>query len=1332
MPKPSSSTAQDPKNIINLDDIPKPTTDSGKDASSSKPPPEEPESTLAEATANDATKKLLLSGATVWGLAETEQQDLATLEDNLRVFFAKHKAVRQNTLQLHEDLRTLVLEQKAEIERLNKKEAEDRQAIILLDTRLKNNEGLQPPLRGGEHQREKSSPAGRNPPGNFLPEGEIDAIAIVIKRDIISIIIIIVSTIYTAITTAAPHKTLLDTSCSGSFTRKNEEFKRDLLDRIQENTEGWENDKDRESGIIYDYKCIEAFMDTDKFRNMSATYGLDSQVVANLYKAFASHYELPKKNFDKYHEPYKDKVDSSVNKCVVVETVDNVIPEAYIEKTPFPAKMKEYSVISSAVNKSEKKPKEPEEQIKIEPAVAIVKDLVTENVEDGHIIFCEDASNIVSHPNKSKQVSVPMLSVRIGDHCYYGLCDIGASVSAIPYELYTEIMHEIGSCELEDIDVVIHLANRETISPIGIVRDVEVLCGKIKYPADFLVLGSAASDHCPIIFGRPFLNTCGAIIDCKKEKILTRFAGEPYEFNFSKFTKTPYKADLPSNDFKMEQCASIVLVPNNPLQQHLENSESEAFRKERDELEEIFRRQPILKHDLPVEDLGTTPPPKEDPVFDLKPLPDNLKYAHIDDKKIYPVIISSKLSEIEEERLLEILKKHRGAIGYTLDDLKGISPSICQHAINMEDDAKPVVEHQRRLIPKMKEVVRNEVLKLLEAGIIYPIADSRWVSPVHCVPKKGGMTVVPNDNDELIPQRIVVGYRMCIDFRKVNKVTKKDHYPLPFIDQMLERLSKNTHFCFLDGYSGFSQIAVKAKDQEKTTFTCPYGTYAYRRMPFGLCNAPATFQRCMSAIFHGFCESIVEVFMDDFSVYGNSFDNCLRNLDKVLQRCEETNLVLNWEKCHFMVNEGIVLGHKISERGIEVDRAKVEAIEKMPYPRDVKGIRSVLGHAGFYRRFIKDFSKISKPLTNLLQKDVPFVFDDDCKEAFETLKKALTTAPVVEPPDWNLPFEIMCDASDFAVGAVLGQRVDKKLNVIHYASKTLDAAQRNYATTEKELLAVVFACDKFRPYIVDSKVTIHTDHAAIRYLMTKKDAKPRLIRWVLLQEFDLHIIDRKGADNPVADNLSRLENIAYDPVPVNDSFPNEQLAVIKVSSRESPCTMVSNNKDKEPLKENIQDPELKKEDAREDEEEVEEAPQERQQATVASIGVISSPSNIKRSARIATGGAVPRHYLAPRTSSPSHYNPYRNLIYDRQTERTPKVVLPSNWDINRSDTAGEKEPEAEEWGNNSKSWDSPSDRLLNRVEHNSEMIRNLIYRIDELQELIEKLVRNSSPSSPKE
>jgi hypothetical protein len=265
------------------------------------------------------------------------------------------------------------------------------------------------------------------------------------------------------------------------------------------------------------------------------------------------------------------------------------------------------------------------------------------------------------------------------------------------------------------------------------------------------------------------LNTCGAIIDCKKEKILTKFDGESYEFNFSKFTRAPYETNLPNEDFRVIQLASIALAPNDALQQYMEDHKSEIFREERNEIDEILLRQPkLLKHNLPVEDLGTTLPPKEDLVLDLKPLPNDLKYAYIDDKKIYPIIITSKLSGKEEERLLGILRKHRGAMGYTLDDLKGISPTICQHAINMEPDAKPVVEHQRRLIPKIKEVVRNEVLKLLDASIIYPIADSRWVSHVHCVPKKGGITVVPNENNKLIPQRVVVGYRMCIDFRKVN------------------------------------------------------------------------------------------------------------------------------------------------------------------------------------------------------------------------------------------------------------------------------------------------------------------------------------------------------------------------------------------------------------------------------------------------------------------------------------------------------------------------------------------------------------------------------------
>ncbi|GKE93123.1 reverse transcriptase domain-containing protein, partial [Tanacetum coccineum] len=232
----------------------------------------------------------------------------------------------------------------------------------------------------------------------------------------------------------------------------------------------------------------------------------------------------------------------------------------------------------------------------------------------------------------------------------------------------------------------------------------------------------------------------------------------------------------------------------------------------------------------------------------------------------------------------------------------------------------------------MQDVVKKEIVKLLDTSIIYPIIDSPWVSPIHCVPKKGGITVVTNKRDELVPTRTVTVRRVCIDYRKLNEATLKDHFPLPFMDQMLERLVGNKYFCFLDGFSGYFQIPIDPIDQEKTTFTCPFDTYAYRRMHFGLCNAPATFQKCMMAIFHDMIEEFVEVFMDDFSVFGNSFDNCMNNLDKMLQCCKDAHLVLNWEKCHFMVKEGIVLGHKVYEAGLEVDKAKIDVISKLPPP----------------------------------------------------------------------------------------------------------------------------------------------------------------------------------------------------------------------------------------------------------------------------------------------------------------------------------------------------------------------------------------------------------------
>ncbi|KAL4386603.1 hypothetical protein GQ457_09G000100 [Hibiscus cannabinus] len=374
----------------------------------------------------------------------------------------------------------------------------------------------------------------------------------------------------------------------------------------------------------------------------------------------------------------------------------------------------------------------------------------------------------------------------------------------------------------------------------------------------------------------------------------------------------------------------------------------------------------------------------------------------------------------QEERLIATLRQHKEALGWTIADIKGISPTICMHKILLDDNHKPTVDAQRRLNQGMKDVVRKEILKWLDAG--------------------------------------------------------------------------------------YNQIAIAPEDQSKTTFTCPYGTFAFRRMPFGLCNAPATFQRCMTAIFSDLNEDCLEIFMDDFSTFGEDFDNCLSNLEKVLKRCKETNLVLNWEKCHFMVDEGIVLSHKISSKGMEVDKAKIEVISKLPPPTTVKGIRSFLGHAGFYRRFIEDFSKITKPLCSLLEQGRPFEFNNDCTKAFNLLKQKLVTAPIVEPPDWKLPFELMCDASNYTVGAVLGQRKGKIFHPIYYASKTLNDAQVNYTTTEKEMLAVIFAFDKFRSYLIGTKVIVHTDHSAIKYLLSKKDAKPRLIRWIL-KDWSLRLDD---------------------------------------------------------------------------------------------------------------------------------------------------------------------------------------------------------------------------------
>ncbi|RDX70536.1 hypothetical protein CR513_50214, partial [Mucuna pruriens] len=246
----------------------------------------------------------------------------------------------------------------------------------------------------------------------------------------------------------------------------------------------------------------------------------------------------------------------------------------------------------------------------------------------------------------------------------------------------------------------------------------------------------------------------------------------------------------------------------------------------------------------PITEKSPSPPPME-----LKPLPSHLKYAFLDSEQQLPVIIASNLLPEQEEKLLKVLRQHKKAIGWKLSDLPGINPSICMHRILMEEDIKPIRQQQRRLNPTILDVVKKEVTKLLAAGIIYPISDSQWVSLVQVVPKKSRMTVMKNQQDELVPMRIQNSWRVCIDYRRLNQATRKDHFPLPFIDQMLEKIAGKSHYCFLDGFSGYMQIHIAPEDQHKTTFTCPFGTFVYTCMPFGLCNAPSTFQRCTMSIF---------------------------------------------------------------------------------------------------------------------------------------------------------------------------------------------------------------------------------------------------------------------------------------------------------------------------------------------------------------------------------------------------------------------------------------------------------------------------------------------------
>ncbi|GJY41280.1 reverse transcriptase domain-containing protein [Tanacetum coccineum] len=473
------------------------------------------------------------------------------------------------------------------------------------------------------------------------------------------------------------------------------------------------------------------------------------------------------------------------------------------------------------------------------------------------------------------------------DVCH-ALADLGVSINLMPLSFWKKLSLP----ELTPTRMTLELADRSITHPKGLAEDVYVKVGKFHFPTDFVVVDFEADPRVPLILGRSFLRTGRALIDVYGEEITLRVDNEAVTFNLNQSTRysstyddssinridiidvaceefsqevlgfsnnssggnptsssepilsstTPSFTPFEGGDFTLEEIDTFLQTPDEftDLDDDFYDTEGDILY-----LEQLLNEDPSptlppkKNEDLKQSEvIKAKPSIEEPPELELKDLPSHLEYAYLEENDKLPVIIAKGLKDDEKEALLKVLKSHKRAIAWKITDIKGIDPRFCTHKILMEEDYKPTVQSQRRVNPKIHEVIKKEVLKLLDAGMIYPISDSPWVSPVHCVPKKGGITVVANEENELIPTRLVTGWRVCIDYRKLNEATRKDHFPLPFMDQMLERLAGNEFYYFLDGFSGYFQIPIDPQDQEKTTFTCPYGTFAYRRMPFGLCNAP--------------------------------------------------------------------------------------------------------------------------------------------------------------------------------------------------------------------------------------------------------------------------------------------------------------------------------------------------------------------------------------------------------------------------------------------------------------------------------------------------------------
>lgn len=457
------------------------------------------------------------------------------------------------------------------------------------------------------------------------------------------------------------------------------------------------------------------------------------------------------------------------------------------------------------------------------------------------------------------------------------------------------------------------------------------------------------------------------------------------------------------------------------------------------------------------------------------------------------------LETIESKRLREFLDRELAPF----ENVPGRT-QILEHEIRLKPDVVPIKQRYYPRNPAMQKIINDEVKMMLKDGIIEP-SSSGWSSPVVMIKKSSGK------------------FRFCIDMRRVNESSLKDAYPLPRINSILEKLRNAKYISTLDLYRGYWQVPLAENSRPVTAFTVPgVGLFQFKVTPFGLHSSGSTFQRLLDTVIGPDLEPRAFAYLDDLVLVTQTFDEHLELLKTVFKRLIDAGLKLNADKCHFCKSELKYLGHVVNQDGIATDPEKVRAIAEFPTPRTVRSLRSFLGLASWYRRFVTGFAVVTRPLTKLLRKNARWTWDSEQESAFVELKRRLCTTPILACPDFSRTFVLQVDASNDGLGAALTQNQASREAVVAYASRLLSESERNFTTTEKECLALVWAVRKFRPYLEGYKFEAVTDHIALKWLMRLHEPGGRLARWIMdLQQFDFEIRYRKGSLNRVADALSR-------------------------------------------------------------------------------------------------------------------------------------------------------------------------------------------------------------------